>query len=85
MLEPDSNLRLPYTRPEVGQFVQVRQRTFFPVQLDDEDVGTEDTGRRKTRKYRYRWPNEIQNEVLARLLDLNTARAVAEQGGKTTG
>ena len=51
---------------------------FFPLHPDDEHADTEDTGRTKSRKYRYRWPDEIQNEVLARLLDLNAKRAAAE-------
>ena len=58
---------------------------FFPLHPDDEDADTKDTARTKTRKYRYRWPDEIQNEVLARLLDLNTKRAAAEQEGRARG
>ncbi|MCY4431774.1 MAG: N-6 DNA methylase, partial [Rhodospirillales bacterium] len=52
---------------------------FFPLHPDDENDAAENTGRPKPRKFRYRWPDEIQNEVLARLLDLNTHRAVQER------
>ena len=48
-------------------------------EIDEEEWGT----RRKP--YRYRWPNEVQDEVLARLLELNAQRSEAEQrtGGAT--
>ena len=58
---------------------------FFPLHPDDENADAEDTGRTKTRKYRYRWPDAIQNEVLARLLDLNTHRASTEKDRTATG
>ena len=29
-------------------------------------------------RYRYRWPDDIRDEVLARLLELNAERAAAE-------
>jgi hypothetical protein len=38
---------------------------------DDESSGT----RRKKKPWRYRWPDEIRDEVLARLLELNAQRA----------
>lgn len=50
---------------------------FFP-EFDDEEEGDED-GRPKRKKYRYRWPEEIHDEVLARLLDLNRQRALEGQ------
>jgi hypothetical protein len=49
---------------------------FFP-EFDDEDEEDEG-GRPKKKKYRYRWPDEIHDEVLARLLDLNRQRAFEE-------
>ena len=42
-------------------------------EIDEEDWGT----RRKP--YRYRWPDDVRDEVLARLLELNAERAAAEQ------
>ena len=49
---------------------------FFP-EFDDEEE-EDDSGRPKKKKYRYRWPDEIHDEVLARLLDLNRQRALEE-------
>ena len=45
---------------------------------DDEDY---DSGKTKKRKkpYRYRWPDEVRDEVLARLLKLNAERAEQER------
>ena len=40
-------------------------------------------GNRK-KPYRYRWPNDIRDEVLARLLELNAQRA-AEEDADTEG
>ena len=42
-------------------------------EVDEEDWGT----RRKP--YRYRWPDEVRDEVLARLLELNAERSAMEQ------
>ena len=44
---------------------------FFPDHPDDEKS-----------RLRYRWPDQTQNEILARLLDLNHHRAAAERGGR---
>ena len=38
-------------------------------EIDEEEWGT------KKKPYRYRWPNEVRDEVLARLLELNAERA----------
>ena len=50
---------------------------------DDEDDGQ--TSRRK-KPWRYRWPDDIRDEVLARLLELNAQRAAEERrtGAATT-
>ena len=45
----------------------------------DDDAEVDGPGRR--RKYRYRWPDLIRDEVLARLLALNAQRAEAERLG----
>jgi hypothetical protein len=54
--------------------------------LDYEDEGDEQetsTGRQRRKPWRYRWPEEVHDEVLARLLDLNHKQAEAESiGGK---
>jgi len=38
----------------------------------------EETWGRKKKPYRYRWPDEVRDEVLARLLELNAKRAAEE-------
>ena len=43
----------------------------MPAEDDDESA----TKRRKKKPWRYRWPDEMRDEVLARLLDLNAQRA----------
>jgi hypothetical protein len=61
--------------------------TFILDYQEDEDE--EESGRRRKKPWRYRWPDEIRDEVLARLLALNKERAEEEksageeaQGGK---
>lgn len=44
----------------------------------DFGVDKEDSGSRRE-PYRYRWPNEVRDEVLARMLELNAERAAEEQ------
>ena len=46
---------------------------------DDESVVEENTGRQKKKPWRYRWPDEVRDEVLARLLKLNAERAEQER------
>ncbi|MCX4239098.1 Eco57I restriction-modification methylase domain-containing protein, partial [Paraliomyxa miuraensis] len=60
--------------------------------LDYEEEDDDETSSRRRKPWRYRWPDEIQEEVLARLLDLNQKRAEEERladltadGGKTKG
>ena len=45
--------------------------------LLDYEINEEEWGSRK-KPYRYRWPDDIRDEVLARLLELNAERAAAE-------
>lgn len=47
--------------------------------LDYEVDDDEGTGRKAKRPWRYRWPDEVRDEVLARLLELNAERAAEEQ------
>ena len=44
-------------------------------EIDESEWGT------KKKPYRYRWPNEVRDEVLARLLELNAQRAAQEGQG----
>ena len=49
--------------------------------LLDYEVDEEESSRKK-KPWRYRWPDEVRDEVLARLLELNAERAAQEsQGG----
>jgi len=43
----------------------------------------EKTWRNKKKPYRYRWPDAVHDEVLARLLDLNQKRHLEEQAAGT--
>ena len=45
--------------------------------LLDYEVDEEESGRRR-KPWRYRWPGEVRDEVLARLLELNAQRAAQE-------
>ena len=45
--------------------------------LLDYDIEGEQLGGRK-KPYRFRWPDDVQDEVLARLLELNSERAAKE-------
>ena len=49
----------------------------FIPEFDDEE-SEDENGRPRKKKYRYRWPDEVRDEVLARLLDLNRQRALEE-------
>jgi hypothetical protein len=47
-------------------------------ELEWEDAAAE-SGRRRKKPWRYRWPEPVRDEVLARLLALNTQRAEEER------
>jgi hypothetical protein len=47
----------------------------FILDYEDDDDDEAAGGRRKKKPWRYRWPDELRDEVLARLLDLNAKRA----------
>jgi hypothetical protein len=47
----------------------------FFAEFDDEEEDDAEANRPRQKKYRYRWPEEIHDEVLARLLALNRERA----------
>ncbi len=57
---------------------------------EDEEDDEESNGRRRRKKpWRYRWPDDFRDEVLARLLELNRQRAEEERlsggGGENSG
>ena len=49
--------------------------------LLDYEIDEEEWGKRK-KPYRYRWPDEVRDDVLARLLELNAQRPKRETGTK---
>jgi len=51
----------------------------FLLDYEDEEDGEEFTSRKKKKPWRYRWPDEMRDEVLARLLKLNAERATEER------
>ena len=55
---------------------EIRPRCDFFPEFDEEDEAVEK--RPQKRKYRYRWPDEARDEVLAKMLDLNRQRAFEE-------
>ena len=55
----------------------IRPRCEFISEFEDEDEGDEQ-GRARNKKHRYRWPDAVRDDVLARLLELNKKRALEE-------
>ena len=53
--------------------------------LNCEDEEPEDRFARRKRLWRYRWPDEVRDEVLGRLLALNAERAAKEREGSEEG
>jgi hypothetical protein len=56
-----------------GWDVPTKCEFLLDYELDEEEWG------KKRKPYRYRWPDDVRNEVLARLIALNGERAAAEQ------
>jgi hypothetical protein len=52
--------------------IPTKCRFLLDYEIDDEEWGT------KKKPYRFRWPDEVRDEVLARLLQLNAERAKEE-------
>jgi hypothetical protein len=50
----------------------------FFAEFQDEEGEETESGRTRPKKFRYRWPDEVHDEILARLLELNRARAEDE-------
>ncbi|WP_437718152.1 DNA methyltransferase [Sorangium sp. So ce448] len=53
--------------------------TFLLDYEDDEDTADQPGKPRRKKPWRYRWPDDVRDEVLARLLALNQARAEEER------
>jgi hypothetical protein len=50
----------------------------FLSEVEEDGAEESEAGRPRPKKYRYRWSDEIHNNVLARLLELNRTRAEEE-------
>jgi class 3 adenylate cyclase len=51
----------------------------FILDYEDEESAEESSGRKRKKPWRFRWPDEVRDEVLARLLILNAERAKEEE------
>ena len=51
----------------------------FILDYEDEESAEESSGRKRKKPWRFRWPDEVRDEVLARLLKLNAERAKEEE------
>ena len=60
-------------------WTDVRPRCEFILDYVDEEDDNPGKPTKKKKPYRYRWPDEIRDEVLGRLLELNAQRAKEEE------
>ncbi len=62
-------------------WTDIQPKCDFLLDYEEEDEPEDDGGKKKAKKqaWRYRWPDEVRDEVLARLLALNQERAKEEQ------
>lgn len=62
-------------------WTDVQTRCEFLLDYEEEGDDEEETGKRQRKKkpWRYRWPDEVRDEVLARLIALNGERAAEER------
>ena len=57
-------------------WTDIRPACDFELEWEDDEA---ETGRRRRKPWRYRWPEPVRDEVLARLLALNAQRAEQER------
>jgi hypothetical protein len=60
-------------------WTELRPTCEFLLDYEEDDEAEEGGGRSRKKPWRYRWPDEFRDEVLARLLELNKKRAEAEK------
>jgi hypothetical protein len=60
-------------------WTDIRPTCEFLLDYEEEDDEEESSGRSRKKPWRYRWPDDIRDEVLARLLALNAKRAAEER------
>ena len=56
----------------------------FILDYEDEDDDEPGKASKKKKPWRYRWPDEVRDEVLGRLLELNAERALVEKSTAAT-
>lgn len=67
-------------------WTDIQPRCEFILDYEDDDEDTPGQPSRRKKPWRYRWPDEIRDDVLGRLLELNTTRAKEEaRAGSTAG
>jgi hypothetical protein len=59
-------------------WTDLRPTCEFLLDYEEEEDEEEQTSRRRRKPWRYRWPDEFRDEVVARLLELNRQRAIEE-------
>lgn len=59
-------------------WTDIQPKCEFLLDYEEEEDEEENGPRRRKKPWRYRWPDEIRDEVLARLLELNRQRAIEE-------
>jgi hypothetical protein len=59
-------------------WTDLQPRCEFLLDYEDEEEDDDDKPSKKKKPWRYRWPDEFRDEVLARLLALNQERAKEE-------
>jgi hypothetical protein len=66
-------------------WTDLRPTCAFILDYEDEETEDDDSARARKRKkpWRYRWPDDIRDEVLSRLLALNSAHAATDRPGRT--
>jgi len=60
-------------------WTDIQPRCEFLLDYEEEEDEKNGGGRRRKKPWRYRWPDDIRDEVLARLLKLNAERAAEER------
>jgi hypothetical protein len=59
-------------------WTDLKPKCEFLLDYEEEEDDEEAPTRRRKKPWRYRWPDEFRDEVLARLLELNHQRAIEE-------
>lgn len=79
-IEKLRSLHAEMDRPVLDAYgwIDIHPTCEFILDYEDDDDDS-DTGRKRKKPWRYKWPEEIHDEVLARLLALNAERAEEER------